>query len=239
MEQEAYAVYYAVTKWNYYLQGSDIIVCNDHKPLQNFLNSTNANNKVNRWSLELGTYNIKFEWISGACNKAADCLSWLVDVKDIPATPTHLINMLVISTPDGSATCTHSKTCNTANTTPTDNAPTSINDKVTTPLTLTADWKDTLKLMQRPDPFWKCISKRLLSSKAPSHKVNTFTHIKGLIYKHLMDSNQRFLALVIPKSWHFTGLIEAHDKLGHQGINRTYHIVKCQYYWKGMSKDIH
>ena len=36
-EQEAYGVYYAITKWNYYLQGADIIVCNDHKPLNKFL----------------------------------------------------------------------------------------------------------------------------------------------------------------------------------------------------------
>ena len=32
-EQEAFGVYYTITKWNYYLQGADIIVCNDHKPL--------------------------------------------------------------------------------------------------------------------------------------------------------------------------------------------------------------
>ena len=31
-KQEAYGVYYAVTIWNYYLQGMDIIVRNDHKP---------------------------------------------------------------------------------------------------------------------------------------------------------------------------------------------------------------
>ena len=48
-EQEAYGVYYAVTKWNYYLQGADIIVHNDHKPLAGFLNRKNANNKVNGW----------------------------------------------------------------------------------------------------------------------------------------------------------------------------------------------
>ena len=87
-------------------------------------------------------------------------------------------------------------------------------------------------------PSCKCISKILLSGKTPSHEVNTFTHIKGLIYKHVMDSNQSFLALVIPKSWHFTVLIEAHDESGHQGINRTYNLVKHQYYWKGMNKDI-
>ena len=65
-EQEAYGVYYAVTKWNYYLQGSEVILCNDHKPLARFLNRKNANNKVKRWGLELATYNITFKWILGA-----------------------------------------------------------------------------------------------------------------------------------------------------------------------------
>ena len=32
MEQETYGVYYVVTNWNYYLQGPDIIVCNDSTP---------------------------------------------------------------------------------------------------------------------------------------------------------------------------------------------------------------
>ena len=55
-------IYYAVTKWNYYLQGVDIIVRNDHKPVAKFLNGKNApTNKVNRWELELATYNITFE----------------------------------------------------------------------------------------------------------------------------------------------------------------------------------
>ena len=35
-EQEAYGVYYAITKWIYYIQGADIIVRNDHKPLKIF-----------------------------------------------------------------------------------------------------------------------------------------------------------------------------------------------------------
>ena len=32
-KQEAFGVYYTITKWNYYLQGANIIVWNDHKPL--------------------------------------------------------------------------------------------------------------------------------------------------------------------------------------------------------------
>ena len=47
-EQEAHSVYYAVTKWNYYLQGAEVIICNDHKPLARFLNGKNVNNKVNK-----------------------------------------------------------------------------------------------------------------------------------------------------------------------------------------------
>ena len=34
-------------------------------------------------------------------------------------------------------------------------------------------------------------------------------------------------------------LVEAHDKLGYQGNTHTYCLIKHQYYWKGMNKDIH
>ena len=130
---------------------------------------------------------------------------------------TALLNMLVISTPGGPAM--HTQICKTANTTLlTDPTTTSTNNKVNAPPPLTEDQKYTVRLMQRTDPFCIHISKRLLSDGTPSYQVDTFIHIKGLIYKHVMDSNQRFLALAIPKSWYFTVLDEAHDKLGHQGV---------------------
>ena len=105
-EQEAYGIYYTITKWNYYLQGADIIVRNDHMPLAQFLNGKNVNNKVNRWSLELATYNISLKWISGAKNKAADCLSRLLK----PITTS--VNMLTASSTDGPAFHTRSHTQN-------------------------------------------------------------------------------------------------------------------------------
>ena len=54
--------------------------------------------------------------------------------------------------------------------------------------------------------------------KESSNETESFTYIKGLLYKHVMDSNQKFLALVIPRSWYFTVLVEAHDELAHQGV---------------------
>ena len=106
-KQEAYGVYYVITKWNYYLLGADITVKNDHKPLLKFLNGKNANNKVNRWSFELATYNITFEWISGAKNKAANCLSWLME--QLPTTPA-TVNMLTATHTNGPASNTRSHT---------------------------------------------------------------------------------------------------------------------------------
>ena len=234
-EQEAFGVYYTITKWNYYSQGADIIVRNDHKPLAQFLNGKNTNNKVNRWSLELTTYNITFEWILGAKNKAADCLSRLVS-------PTGMsINMLTACFNDGPAFHTRSHTQSTSDsmsTLPTDAAPHISQDATSTPKSLTADHLDALLQMQRTDPFCKCISKRLLNGKAPHHEFDTFTHVKGLLYKHVMDAGKKFLTLVIPKSWKFTILVEAHDKLGHQENSCMYCLIKHQYYWKGMNKDI-
>ena len=201
MEQEACGVYYAITKWNYYLWGADIIVWNDHRPLHNFLNSKNANNKVNRWGLELATYYITFEWISGACSKAADCLSHLVEVPQDKPVP---INMLSTTDADAPAFNSRSQTCQCLSLdTPTsqpDTTPEASEAKGPTPRSLTADRLQTLLQMQKIDPFCKRISKCLPNRKALQHKTDLFMHIKGLLYTHITDSGQKFLALVIPKS---------------------------------------
>ena len=106
------------------------------------------------------------------------------------------------------------------------------------PKPLTEDRLHTLLQMQRMDPFCKCISKCLSNGKAQKCEAGIFLHIKGLLYKHVTDSNQKFLALVIPKAWTYTVIMEAHDNLGCQGATHTYFLIKCQFYWKSMNKDI-
>ena len=107
-----------------------------------------------------------------------------------------------------------------------------------TPRMLTNDILQALQQIQRTDPFCKHISKCLSNSRAPKDEVDLCLHVKGLLCKHVMDSNQKFLALVIPKSWKYTVLVEAHDKLGHQVATCTYCPIKHQNSWKGMNKDI-
>ena len=99
--------------------------------------------------------------------------------------------------------------------------------------------KDTsIKEMQSTDPFSKRIVKRLLNETAPEHEMKTFFIHNGLLYKYASDHSKDFCALVIPKAWRYTILVETHDKMGHQGNNRTYSLIKRQYYWKGMAKDV-
>ena len=147
--------------------------------------------------------------------------------------------MLTANNTDGPAFNTRScsSSHNTANPAPADTPQLSIGPTMT-PKVLSAECLDTLLQMQCTNPFCQCISKRLLNGKVPHHKFNTFTHVKGLLYKHVTDTSKKFLALVIPKSWKYTVLVEAHDKRGHQGNSHTYCLIKCQYYWKGMNKDI-
>ena len=149
--------------------------------------------------------------------------------------------MLTASSNDGPALHTRSHTQNNSDTTSTphpDTTPQISQEPTTTPKPITAECLAALQQMQRTDPFCKCISRRLLNGKAPHHEFDTFTHIKGLLYKHITDADKKFLTLVIPKSLKYTVLVEAHDKLGHQGNSCTYCLIEYQYYWKGMNKDI-
>ena len=107
-----------------------------------------------------------------------------------------------------------------------------------TPKLQRANRLEAMLQMWKTNPFCKRISKQLSNAKVPKHKTDIFTQVRCLLYKHFTDSGQKFLALAIPKSWRYTVLVETHDKVGHQGNTCTYCLIKCQYYWKGMNKDI-
>ena len=120
-----------------------------------------------------------------------------------------------------------------------DNTSETVVSKETTGKSCENNPKDTsIKEMQSTDPFCKYIMKRLLNKTALKHESNTFFIHNGLLYRYASDHSKDFCALVIPKAWRYTILVETHDKMGHQGNNRTYSVIKRQYYWKGMAKDV-
>ena len=79
-----------------------------------------------------------------------------------------------------------------------DTAPHISQEPTTTPKPIKADRLDALLQMQRTDPFCKHISRRLLNGRAPHHEFDTFTHVKGLLYKHIPDAGKKFLTYLFP-----------------------------------------
>ena len=173
------------------------------------------------------------------------CLSRLVK---LPHDQQATVQMLTATNYDGPAFNTRSRTaqCNIAEDLTTQPKTDTITPDISTvtdtpdatPKSQTEERLHTLLQMQRMDPFCKHISKCLSNGKAQKHETGLFLHVKGLLYKHVTDSNLKFLALVIPKAWMYTVFMEAQDKLGHQGATHTYCLIKCQYYWKGVNKYI-
>ena len=108
-----------------------------------------------------------------------------------------------------------------------DNTPETAVSKETTSNSCENNPKDTsIKEMQSTHPFCKRIMKRLLNETAPKHELNTFFIHNGLLYRCASDHSKDFCTLVIPKAWRYTILVETHDKMGHQGNNRTYSLIK-------------
>ena len=78
LTKEAYAIYMSVKKLSFYLTDVEITLRSDHLPLKKFLLKNTLNSKVNNWAVELETFNIHFEYISGIWNTLADTLSRIV-----------------------------------------------------------------------------------------------------------------------------------------------------------------
>ena len=75
IEQEAYAVVYAITKLRPYLYGSKFTVYTDHKPLTSLFTKDMQNTEIQRWGVLLAEYGAKIEYRKGKNNIRADMLS--------------------------------------------------------------------------------------------------------------------------------------------------------------------
>ena len=185
-------------KMELYLQWAEVIIWNGHKSLAMFLNGKNANNKVNRWGLELVTYNITFKWIWGAQNKAADFLSRLVE---LPHDRQATVQMLSATNYDGPTFHTRSRT---AQGNMTDNlTPCPKTHMATLDITNIKDTPDAMPNHSTKIDYKHYIRCRgqILSVSAPPNPYEMAEHwnmklISSYMWKdfsiNVMDSNQKF-----------------------------------------------
>ena len=78
--KEARAVKEAVEHFAVFIEGCPVTLRCDHKPLERFLEAQMCNEMVNRWSLKIQRFDLKFKWVSSEKN-LSDCLSQMNDAK--------------------------------------------------------------------------------------------------------------------------------------------------------------
>ena len=59
-----------------------------------------------------------------------------------------------------------------------------------------------------------------------------------LLKRYVIDGNNTYETMVIPRALTAQVLRMAHDHLGHNGTHRTYTLLKKLYYWKGLKPSV-
>ena len=91
---------------------------------------------------------------------------------------------------------------------------------------------DKLIQMQRRDKFCKNLLNQLESGKLS--QKNPYYIEEGILKRYIDDKKQRFEVIVLPRELIGVTLQLAHEGMGHNGVPRTYALLRRLYYWKGL-----
>ena len=239
--KEAYAISMSVKKLSFYLTDAEVLLKSDHLPLKKFLQKNTLNNKVNNWAMELETFNIKFQHVSGKTNILVDTLSRLVDIDpDARLDPENagwefgyyvFETLPKLSSEEIISVCEILSGDNVIKPDPDLQEP--FTQQLTSPLTL-----DQLQALQAQDE--KCTS---LTAMLRHGRLNPLVYSidDGVLYHCVTEGGQTFQAIYIPKtplSLIQSILKAAHDDSGHDGFPQTYSAIRRLYYWKGVKEDV-
>ena len=95
---------------------------------------------------------------------------------------------------------------------------------------------EVISSLQDHDTYCHCVLQQLRNSKISNSQIYK---IENDILKHRLQIGEEvFYPIVLPHMLIGHVLDLAHNKLGHNGISRTYAMLKCLYYWKGMKTSL-
>ena len=239
-------------KFHEYLYGSKPFeVFTDNNPLPYVLTSAKLDACGQRWVAKLANYNFSIKYRCGVSNTEADALSRIkwpealsenVDI-DNGCMDTHIINAILAGTVTKSSLI-ESVSCSA------EIIPTEL-DKNTGNLS-GINWSKE----QRLDPNLgviirliesKQLTKRKLQGK-DSSQVKSFLRnrknlklVKYVLYRKSYSDNstskKTLWQLIVPKLFRERALLGCHDDVGHQGILRTFSLLREKFYWPGMQEE--
>ena len=229
LTKEAYAIYMSIKKLAYYLEDADITLRSDHLPLKKFLVKNTLNSKVNNWAIEISPFCITFEYIKEIKNTLADTMSRLINIdpqvqhdSEPEGYEFGYYTFDTLPTLDGSNVETTQDTSVCVN---------DDNDVNNNLLELPID-NDTLFRLQQKDKF--CVNIIAQLEKGNIIEGQLYVIQDKILKRYVVDGDNMYETIVLPRALTAQILKMAHDNLGHNGIHRTYTLLKRLYYWKGL-----
>ena len=212
LTKEAYAIYMSIKKLAYYLEDADITLRSDHLPLKKFLVKNTLNSKVNNWAIEISPFCITFEYIKGIKNTLADTMSQLININP---------QIQQDSEPEGYEfgyyTFDTLPALEVSNVETTQNTSVYVNsDNDTNNLLELPIDNDTLFRLQQNDKFCANI---LAQTEGNIIKGQLYVIQDKLLKRYVVDGNNTYETIVLPRTLAAQILKIAHDNLGHNGIH--------------------
>ena len=259
LEKEARAVKEAIEHFRVFITGCQIELRCDHKPLEQFLHRQTKNEKVNRWSMEIQQFDIKFKWVSSDMN-ISDCLSRLnatelfqehdTTCDDFPEKPKRrgLMPNQVNQEVDcellaGAAQIDEQDDILQHYLRPSQLTPQQVaqymGHKVVDVRKISKLSDKQFEAYQEHDNYCKRIKAHINTAKEDN---GLFVVHNNLLYRCYLPSdkneNRAGLALVIPKVLWLSVTLNLHLECIHPGRDKMLQMLRGRVYWKNMSKYV-
>ena len=219
LTKEAYAIYMSIKKLAYYLEDTDITLRSDHLPLKKFLVKNTLNSKVNNWAIEISPFHITFKYIKGVKNTLGDTMSRLIDsypqIQQDSEPEGYEFGYYTFDTLPAVEVSNVETTQNMSKNNKSDF------DKNHIELPLD---NDLLFELQQKDAF--CVKILTQIEKGNIIEGQVYKVQNKLLKRYVIDSDKTYETIVLPRALTAQILKMAHDDLGHNGIHRTYMLLK-------------
>ena len=214
LTKEAYAIYISIKKLTYYLEDADVTLRSDHLPLKKFLAKNTLNSKVNNWPIEISPFRITFEYIKGIRNTLADIMSRLIDIDpQVQLEPEPEGYEFGYYTFDELPELEVSNIESTLNSV-TDTETKDISDSNLQKLPM---GNDTRHRLQQED----ALHKKILNQIEKGNIIDGQLYLvkDKILKRYVLERNNTYETIVVPKALTAQILRMAHDELGHNGTH--------------------
>ena len=210
LTKEAYAIYMSIKKLTYYLEDADITLRSDHLPFKKSLPKNTLNSKVNNWAIEISPFRMTFEYIMGIKNTLADTMSRLIDIDPQVQPEGYEFSYYTFDQLPELEVLNVESTLNLS--LDTENKDTTDSNLQRLPIS-----NDILHKLQQEDVFCKNILNQI--EKGNIIEGELYLVRDKIIKRYILDGDNTYETIVVPKTLTAQILRMARDELGHNGTH--------------------